>query len=117
MPIFLPSNPCIAISDLNGNIHTRRQVELLKLIDRFGGRTDNVQQALMGPDFKLFHGLLVRVRAAINAESFDSRWQRDRSRDAGAGPLGGLHDVARRLIQSPKVIRLQAYAYALLFHT
>src|SRR5581483_284064 len=77
IPIFLPKIPGL-ISDsgrdmprpylfaaskcLDLHVHARRQIQLHQRIHRILRRLENIEQALVRPDFKLLPALLVHVR-------------------------------------------------------
>ena len=104
MPIFCPSNSdahgrglCKSLEatsrlNLDRDVHARRQVEFLQLVHRLRGRLDDVEQTLVGADFKLVHRFLVDVRGAVHREFFDQRRQRNRPGHPRAGALRGLDD-------------------------
>src|SRR5215207_9497296 len=69
IPSFLPKSPIFMVvgsSDLDGDVHTSREVELAQLVHGLRGRLDNVEQPLVGADFELIHALLVDVRRAVH---------------------------------------------------
>ena len=51
---------------------------------------------------------LVRVRGALDGETFDAGRERDGAGDPGAGALDGVGDFAGRLVNDPIVIGLEA---------
>ena len=56
--------------DLDRDIHARRQVQFLQLIDRFRGRLDDVEQAFVGANLKLIHRLFVDVIGRSKGKGF-----------------------------------------------
>ncbi len=60
----------------------------------------------MSADFKLLPALFVHVRRTQNRVRIANRRQRDRTRYAGAGPLGRIDDFRRRLVKDPVVVGL-----------
>src|SRR5258708_6757210 len=61
----------------------------------------------MRADLELLARLLVDVRRAQHRELLDLGRQRDRAAHARAGPLGGVDDLARRLVEDAMVVRPQ----------
>ncbi len=102
--------------NLDGDIHARRQVELLQFVHRFGGRLDDIDEPFVGALFERFLRLLVRVRRPLDGEPFDAGWQRDGTGDTGAGALDGVGDVAGGLVDDAMVKGLQSDANALSSH-
>ena len=92
MPCFLITYPGTKL-DADRDVHTGREIELLELINRTGGRVDDVEQALVGADFKLFSRLLVDVNGTVHGEFFNAGRQRDRAVNFGSGALGGFNDL------------------------
>src|ERR1700687_372001 len=92
---------------LNLHIHARRQIQLHQRIDRLLRRLQNIQQPLVGADFKLLPRLLIHMRRPQHTVLILHRGQRNRSRDLCAGAFGRLHDLARRLIQNAVVVGFQ----------
>lgn len=45
--------------DADRDVHTGRKIKLLELINRARGRIDDVEQTLVGADFKLFGRFLL----------------------------------------------------------
>src|ERR1700674_3134826 len=95
---------------LNLHIHARRQIELHQRVHRLLRRLENIEQALVGADFKLLPRLLIHVRRSQHAVLVLHRGQRNRSRDLRAGTFCRLHDLARRLIQNAVVVGFQPNA-------
>ena len=65
--------------DVDGDIHSCRQIELFQFIDSLRRRLDDVDQALVGTLFKLVHGLLVNVGGSVQGDLLDPGRQRDRA--------------------------------------
>src|SRR6266446_6074746 len=101
--MFLPKR-------LNLHINPRRQIELHQRIHRLLRRLQNVEQPLVGADFKLLPRLLIHVRRPQHAVLVLHRGQRNRSRNLRAGAFCRLHDLARRLIQNAVVVGFQPNA-------
>src|SRR5437899_3919667 len=95
---------------LNLHIHARRQIELHQCIDRLLRRLQDIQQSLVGADFKLLPRFLIHVRRPQHAVLVLHRGQRNRTRDLRAGAFCRLHDLARRLIQNAVVVGFQPNA-------
>lgn len=102
--------------DVDGDIHTGREIELLELVDRLGGGFDNVDEAFVRAGLKLLHGLLVHVRGAIHAELLDASRQRDGTGNPGAGALGGFDDFQSGLIDYAVIEALEFDTNALALH-
>jgi len=99
--------------NLNRNINTRRQIQLLQFIYRLRGRLDNIEQTFVRADFKLIHRFFVDMRGAIHRELLDQSRQRNRSGYARARALGSLDDVDGGLIKHAMIERLQSNPDAL----
>lgn len=80
--------------DLDGDVHTGGQIELLQFVHGLGGRIENINQALVGALLESFLRLLVGVRGTLNGEAFDTGGQRDGTSDAGAGAFDGVSNFA-----------------------
>jgi hypothetical protein len=93
--------------DLDGDVDTRREVQFFELIDRLGGRVENVEQPHVGALLEGFLGLLVRVLRAKNGEAFDASWKGDGTCDSGAGAFHGLYDLVSGLVDYPMIKGLQ----------
>ena len=79
--------------DADRDVHAGGKVELLELINRACGRIDDVEQALVGADFKLFSRLFVDVNGTVHGEFLNAGRQRDRAVNFGSGALGGFNDL------------------------
>src|ERR1019366_9165382 len=69
---------------LNLDVHPRRQIKLHQRIDRLLRRLQNVKQALVRADLKLFPRLLIHVRRTQYAVFVLHRRQRNRTRNLRA---------------------------------
>src|SRR5262245_49378155 len=99
---------CMAVSSgLDLDVDTRRQVELHQRVKRLLRGIEDVQQPLVGADLELLARLLVDVRRAQNAELVDLGGQRNGARHLGARALGGVDDLAGRLVEQPVIVRLE----------
>jgi hypothetical protein len=78
---------------------TSGQVELHERVQGLLRRVEDVEEPLVGADLELLARLLVDVRAAKDREFVDAGGERDRPRDASAGALCGVDDLARRLVE------------------
>ena len=92
------------ITDLIGEqfvrgVYARRQLELHQRVNGLLGWLEDIQQPLVGADLELLARLLVHVRRTQHRETLDVRRQRDRARNARPGPLRGVHNLSRRLVQ------------------
>src|SRR5712691_12508629 len=103
-------------SKLDLDVDARGKVELHQGVDRLLRGIVDVDEALVGADLELLAGVLVDERAADHRELFDARRQRHRTGNRRPGPLRGLHDLRRGLIDQLVVVRLQADPNALLGH-
>src|SRR5690606_35540222 len=98
------------------DVDAARQVEAHQRVDGLRRRIDDIDQPFVRTHFELFAGILVFVHRAQDRDDLPLRRQRDRSRNAGAGTLGGLHDFLGRLVQNPMIVRFQTNANLLLGH-
>src|SRR5687768_1925593 len=103
-------------SDVDRDVDTGGQIQLLQLVDRLRGRLDDVDEALVRPGLELLHRLFVDVWRTVDREFFDARRQRNWAGDASAGALGGLDNILRRLIDDTIVEALKFDANSLAFH-
>ena len=99
--------------NLDGNINTGGEIELLQLIHGAGGGIDDVEKPLVSADFELFGGLLVNVDGTVHGELFDPGRERHGAGDAGSGAFGGVHDLGHAAIESAEIIGPEADADAL----
>src|ERR1700686_2202984 len=95
---------------LNLHIHARRQIELHQRIDCLLRRLQNIEQPLVGADFKLLPRFLIDMRRPQHTVLVLHRGQRYRTRDLRAGAFCRLHDLACRLIQNAVVVGFQPNA-------
>jgi hypothetical protein len=92
---------------LDLDIHAGGQIELHQGIDGLLRRLEDIEQALVGADFKLLPRFLVHVRRTQHAVFVFHRGQRNRPGDLRAGALRCLDDLARRLIEDAIVVGFQ----------
>src|ERR1700690_4100482 len=116
MPTLRPITPMLmrgpssraqqASSHLDLDVDARREREAHQGVDRLGRRVEDVDEALVRADLELLPAVLVDERRAEHGELLDPRRERDRADDVGAGSLGSLDDLGRRLVQQAVVVRL-----------
>src|SRR5438552_3122299 len=102
--------------DVDGDVDAGWKIEFLELVDRLGGRLEDVDEALVGAGLELLHGLLVDVWRAVDRKLHNVGGQRDGTRNAGAGAFGGFHDFQGGLVDDAIVKALEFDANALAFH-
>src|SRR5690606_8383162 len=83
---------------LDLDVDASRQVELHQRIHRLVCWIDDVHQALVRADLELVTARLVDVRRTQDVETLHARRQGHRTLDDGAGALGGVDDLERRLV-------------------
>lgn len=66
----------------------------------------------MGSNLKLLARFFVDVRRAIHGVPITNRGQWNRSRYLGSATLGGIHNLLRRLIENPMIVRFEPDANA-----
>ena len=65
----------------------------------------NVNQPVMGADFKVFLRIFVNEGAAEHTETADTRWERYRTRNFSTGTFDRIDDLRCRRIQAAVVER------------
>src|SRR5690606_4544062 len=86
-------------SQLDLDVHTRRQVQTHEGVDRLRRRVEDVDQALVGPHLELLADVLLAVgRHQHRVDGLLSR-QGHRPGNPGAGPASGIDDALRGLVQ------------------
>src|SRR5579863_6440981 len=95
------------------DVDTGGEIKLHQRIHRLLRWLENVEQALVSADFKLFTRLLVHMRRTQHAILVLHRGQRNRARDLRASAPGGFDDLTRGLVQDAVVIRLKPDANSL----
>jgi len=89
--------------ELDLDVDARCQVELHQRVHGLGCRIDDVQEALMRPDFELFTAFLVNMRRAVDREAFDAVRQRNRSAYLRARTLRRIHDLLGGVVENTVV--------------
>src|SRR5438876_1030661 len=106
MPSFCAIRP-VRIKDpleLDLDIDAGSEVELHQRIDGLRRRIDDVEHPLMGADLELLARFLVDMGRAQHRELLDLGRQRDRATHPRAGALGGVDDLAGRLVEHAVVV-------------
>jgi hypothetical protein len=75
------------------NFDADRQREIGERFNRFGGRIENINQALVEADFELFASIFVNKRSAIDGVFFDFGRERHRSDNFRVMTTSGIHDL------------------------
>src|SRR5262245_30533783 len=101
---------CLDSSELDLDVDAGRELELHQRVHRLRRRIEDVDQALVRADLELLARLLVDVGAPQHGVLVDRGRQRDRPRDARAGPHGGVDDLPSALVEQLEVVRLHADA-------
>lgn len=96
---------------LDFDIDAAWEVEAHERVDRFVGRFEYIDQSIVSSEFEVLHRLFIDVRSADNAEPFDIGGKRNGARNAGAGSLGGLHDLFGRCVNDAVIKRSKADSY------
>src|SRR2546425_9561226 len=115
-PTLRPINPMLIWSHLDLDVDARGKRESHQGVDRFRARIEDVDEPLVRADLELLPAVLVDERRPDDGEFLDPSWQRHRTDDVRAGPLGGLDDLGRRLIEQSVVVGLEADPDSLLCH-
>src|SRR6478735_2639928 len=108
IPTFSPTIPLISgmVSlELDLDVDPGRQVQALELLDRLGGRVDDVDQPLMREHLEVLARVLVLVRRADHRVDVPLGRQRHRPDHLRACALDVLDDVARGDVEHPVVVR------------
>ena len=96
--------------------YTRRHDEAIQRLHRPGGRFEDVDHSLVRAHLELLATLLVNVRAPQNGVPLNPRRNRNRAANPRVGSLGVLHNLARRSIQCPMVIRFHSNPNPIALH-
>src|SRR2546428_3667644 len=97
-------------SELDLDVDAGGQVELHQRVHGLRRGIDNVEESLVGAHLELLARGLVDVWAPQHGPAIDDRRQQHWSRDAGARPAHGLHDLLDRPIKQLMIVGLQADA-------
>src|SRR5664280_1996158 len=103
----VPASACARSSHLDLDVDSRREREAHQRIDRLGRWVEDVDEALVRADLELLAAVLVDEGRAEHGELLDPGRERNRADHVGAGPLGGLDDLGRGLVQQAVVVGLQ----------
>src|SRR5271170_2665042 len=101
-------------SQLDLDIDAGGEVELHQRIDGLRRRIDDIEHPLVRADLELLARFLVDMRRTQHRELLDLGRQRDRAAHPRSGPLGGVDDLARRLIEHAVIVRPEADSYVLI---
>src|ERR1700731_1196086 len=106
MPSFWAMRPVrmTCPSELDLDVDAGGKVELHQRVHRLRRRVDDVDHPLVRANLELLARLLVDVRRAQHGELLDLGRQWDRTPHPRAGPLGGVDDLARRLIEHAMIV-------------
>src|SRR5882757_10557293 len=107
--VFLKSN-------FDGDVHAGGQIEFLQCVHGLGRWIEDVNEPLVRALLEGFLRFFVRVRRALNGETFDAGRQRDGPGDASAGAFDGVRDFASGLVYDAVVIGLEPDSDALCSH-
>ena len=94
--------------NVDRDINTSWEVELLELVHCGCCWLDDVDQALVCADFELVHCLLVNVRRTINSQLADVSRKWHRAGNACAGALCCFNDVCCRLVDDAIIEAFEA---------
>src|SRR5690554_3720770 len=103
-------------SELDLDVHVRRQVESHERVDGLRRGIDDVDQALVGAHLEVLAAVLVLVRRTDDAEDVLLRRQRHRAHDRRARAGHRVDDLARRAVDDLVVVRLEPDADLLSRH-
>ena len=96
------------------NIDAGWQFQLHERVDSLVRRIDDVHQAFVGPDLVLVARVFVDVRRDQDRETLFLHRQRNRALDRSTSTLGGVYNLARRIVDQAMIERLQANTYILI---
>src|SRR5277367_6466523 len=103
-------------SQLDFDVDAGGEIELHERVDGLRRRVDDVEHALVGADLELLARLLVDMRRAQHGELLDLGRQRDRAAYPRTGPLCGIDDLARRLVEDAMIVSPQSNADVLVIY-
>src|SRR5829696_2216760 len=100
-PSFRPINPILIAlwSHLDFDVDAGCEAQSHQRVDGLRARVQDVDEPLVGADLELLPAVLVDERRTQDGELLDPGRQRDRADDVGAGALGRLDDLGRRLVE------------------
>src|SRR3954447_20172840 len=113
MPSFLARMAGMGLTEGEADLDVdagRQVVEPLERVDGLRRGLMDVDQALVRADLEVLARVLVLERRADDAVDVLLGRQRDRPRDGGAGPRGGLDDLLGSRLDGRVVIGLEADA-------
>src|SRR5215469_3672545 len=70
----------------------------------------------MRPDFELLAALFVDMRGTVHRKTLDAGRERNGAPHLRTGALGGVDDLACRIVENPVVEGFQPYADILILH-
>src|ERR1700730_18687995 len=85
------------------DIDAGSKIKLHQSVNRLRRWIDNVENALMGPHFKLFARLLIDMRRTVDREFFNSRRQRNGPAYLCSRALCRRNDFLRRAIEDSMI--------------
>src|SRR5579864_8389474 len=94
-----------ALLQLDVDVDAGGEIELHQRIHGLRRRIDDVEDPLMRPDLELLTRLLVHMRRAQHGELLDLGRERNGAAHPRTGSLGGVDDLARRLIEDAMIVR------------
>ena len=95
----------LAARCLNLNVDARGKAQLVERFNGFGGRLNDVDQALVRTNLELLSRFLIDVRTAEHGVALDPRRKWDRSVNDRIGPLGRVDDFRRTLVENRVIVR------------
>ena len=104
---FFTSVTSSTASKLDLDIHTSRKIQSHQGIDCFGRGIQDIDNAFVRFDFKLFPCVLVLVRCTQNGDDFLVRRQRNRALNLGTRPLCGLYDPLCALVDQVVIVSFE----------
>ncbi len=100
-------------SDLNGDIHAGRQIELAQLIHGLGSGFENVEKSFVRANLKLIHRLFVDMRGTVHSEFLDAGREWNGSRYFGSCSFCSLDNFESRDVQKSEIEAFKADTDAL----
>jgi hypothetical protein len=92
---------------LDLDIDARRKIQLHQCVNRLLGGFEDIEQTLVRTDLKLLPRFLIDVRRTKYRRPARRSRERNGTGHLRAGPLRGIDNLGRRLVQYPVVVRLQ----------